>query len=220
MTCHLGRNAKSPDHAFFILFDFSTLLESWNLYQLDAEMSRTAYNVFITGGTGGIGHAIARKFASHPNHTFNILVISRDVSRAEVAIQGLERLHDSQKHSYMVGDITQATFWANLVKSCADIGPPTILINAAGFVITKPFIRTEDSTNDKMINANLMATLRACRYMGKPLRGSGDSTITPSIINISSVLGNMGGDGVAAYAAAKAGILGMHSHFLLVKEEC
>src|ERR1700753_289199 len=80
------------------------------------------YNIFITGGTGGIGHAIARKFANHPLHTFNILIISRDSHRACNAVAKLAH-RGEQKHSYVVGDINKLGFWESFAKSCGSKSP-------------------------------------------------------------------------------------------------
>jgi NAD(P)-dependent dehydrogenase (short-subunit alcohol dehydrogenase family) len=215
-----------------------------------AEASRLTYNVLITGGTGGIGQAIAHRFASHPLHRFNIVVISRDVDRARKAVLNLPRRDDLQKHSYIVGDVANLSFWERVAEALPprhgkassivtaeritiktpvsakdeaaqdlaeeNVLAPRILINAAGFAKSKAFLRTTDDTTTSMLNVNLLATMRACRHMGKSLRSSVSKDdpriVTPNIINISSVLANIGGDGVAAYATAKAGILGT-SHF-------
>lgn len=183
--------------------------------------------VYIAGGTGGIGHAIARKFASYP-HRFRILIISRDASRAHKAVQSLVRHDEAQTHSYVVGDVACKNFWKKLSRSClkrsndaesiramilsgseTQVPLPSVLINAAGFVRPSPFIRSEDADNVDQIEVNLLATMRACRYMAKPLRASKSEVITPSIINVASILATLGGEGTTAYATAKAGLLGL-----------
>ncbi|KAI9679507.1 MAG: hypothetical protein M1817_005529 [Caeruleum heppii] len=80
-----------------------------------------------------------------------------------------------------------------------------ILVNAAGLAHSSLFMKTTPALIEDVVQTNLMGTMWACREMVKGMvrrrRGC--------IINISSLLGVKGGTGSVAYAASKAGILGL-----------
>jgi NAD(P)-dependent dehydrogenase (short-subunit alcohol dehydrogenase family) len=155
--------------------------------------SKPPYTLFLTGGTGAIGHAIARHFARqrspHSTPLWDICIASRDRDRARSALRDLPAVQ-GQLHSYVVGDVGSAEFWAKLVgrggrdgnemggvyaptntgerewkEEQIDLPNPTVLVNAAGFVQRGPLARMRPETVTEMVNANLMATMWSCKYM-------------------------------------------------------
>lgn len=91
-----------------------------------------------------------------------------------------------------------------------------ILVNAAGVTHSSLLVRTEPEDLERVLSTNLTATVWAVRYLIKRkfMRGGrgkdkGERAWSSVIINIASLLGLQGGRGAAAYAASKAGLLGL-----------
>ncbi|KAK7528732.1 uncharacterized protein IWZ02DRAFT_369582 [Phyllosticta citriasiana] len=197
-------------------------------------------SIFITGGSRGIGLAIARQFARHPN--VNTCIIGRDETSLRSAAQSIADLHATPANahppsparerasSYIVGDVTSREFWQSLARGTlsvtetsgksapADPAAWDVLVNAAGVSKTAIFVRQSADAIDHVFQTNLMGTTWACKYMIpgmmkrlRLLREDVELDHHPgaSIVNVSSLLGVKGGVGSAAYAASKAGVLGL-----------
>jgi len=177
-------------------------------------------HVLITGGSRGIGHAIATTFASLGA---SCTLIGRNSSTLETATSSLAS-RSSGSHTYIIGDISTADFWSELSLPPISSQPDNatgkklkdrrvdILINAAGVTHSSLLLRTTETQINEVIQTNLMGTLWASRAIGKKMLrqaadvGSGEKGC---IINISSLLAVHSGVGAAAYAASKAGVGGL-----------
>lgn len=95
-----------------------------------------------------------------------------------------------------------------------------ILVNAAGVTQNTILVQTEPEHLEKVLNTNLAGTMWAARYLVKRKllrsvrrkdkgKDQSEEDWSPVIINITSLLGLQGGRGAAAYAASKAGLLGL-----------
>jgi 3-oxoacyl-[acyl-carrier protein] reductase len=152
----------------------------------------------VTGSTRGIGREIAIALAACGAR---VAVTGRDAAAAgEVAkMLGV----DSRGFACDVGDTAQVT------RLIADVeqafGKIDILVNNAGITRDNLVMRQTDQDWDDVLNANLRGAFAAIRAATKGMlkRRSG------RIINISSVVGLIGNKGQAAYAASKAGMIGM-----------
>ncbi|RDW75091.1 hypothetical protein BP6252_06233 [Coleophoma cylindrospora] len=172
--------------------------------------------VLITGASRGIGKAIASRFAAEGGQC--VLVGRKkegleDVRR-ELSVEGLGA---GMGHQVLVGDVATARFpRPNEVNSLAKqkthglkqaFQEIDILVNAAGITHYSLLATTKQQLLEEVVQTNLMGTLYGCKVALKGmLRGKrGDA----SIINIASLLGMKGGRGNAAYAASKAGVIGL-----------
>ena len=175
-------------------------------------------HILITGGSRGIGHAIANTFAALGA---SCTLIGRNASTLETATSSLAS-PSSASHTYITGDISSADFWSklSLPSTQSDIGSSKrpkdrridVLINAAGVTHSSLLLRTTETQIDEVIQTNLMGTLWASRAIGKKMLrqvSDAESGEKGCIINISSLLAIHSGAGAAAYAASKAGVVGL-----------
>ncbi len=155
----------------------------------------------ITGGSRGIGAAIALKFAQEGAHVAFTYMSSEEKAKAvEAELQALgvkAKGYRSDASSYQDAE-------ALIESVLADFGQLDAVVNNAGITRDTLMLRMTEEHWDQVITTNLKSvfnlTKHALRPMMKNRRGS--------IINISSIIGLMGNAGQANYAASKAGTFG------------
>jgi acetoacetyl-CoA reductase/3-oxoacyl-[acyl-carrier protein] reductase len=170
--------------------------------QLRAGMKLEGRVALVTGGSRGIGAAICRSLASQGG-----IVAAGYSSNRERAQQLLEELErggaGGSIHHGNVGDPDDCL---RVVREVIDRnGRLDILVNNAGITLDRPVWKLSVDDWHKVLRVNLSGAF----YMSKPAlehmiaRGSG------RIINISSIVGQMGNIGQSNYAASKAGLHGL-----------
>ena len=158
-------------------------------------------NVIITGGSRGIGKAIAEKFAQHgANIAFTCIKMSED---SLVLAKNLENLGVKAKvYESDASDFESAIKLAENVFN--DFGSIDVLVNNAGITKDNLLLRmSEEDFNDVMkvnMNSVFNNTKAVLRQMLKQKNGS--------IINLSSVVGVKGNAGQSNYSSSKAAIIG------------
>ncbi|KAF2461050.1 hypothetical protein BDY21DRAFT_137774 [Lineolata rhizophorae] len=191
-------------------------------------LSLKGTNVVITGGSSGIGRAIAIEFARQGSYC---TLIGRNEDRLKSALHEIcDHSMSNVPHRYVVGDVRDRSFWDALssgnIKSTrfiespvetflADDIPerlyPNVLINNAGVTHSSLLLREHPSIIESVIETNLMGTIWGCKYMAKLMLPKPTTRRVPNsrcIINISSLLATHGGKGCSVYSASKAGVLG------------
>ena len=159
---------------------------------------------FVTGGTRGIGAAICRSLASQ-----GAAVAAGYSGNDEAAArfrEGFERDFPGQGFSVHKGDISSGDDCRRTVAEVIEQhGRLDILVNNAGITADRSVLKMTDDDWQRVMNVNLSGAFylsqAAMRHMLE--RGSG------RIINISSVIGEMGNIGQSNYAAAKSGLFGL-----------
>ncbi len=155
----------------------------------------------VTGSTRGIGEAIARAFA---REGAGVVIVGRNGERAQtVAAQICEQGGQAMA---VVADVSRIEDAQNLVKQTLDRwGKIDILVNNAGITRDNLLLRMSQAEWDEVLNINLKGAFNCIksvvRQMMKQRQGR--------IINITSVVGQMGNAGQANYAASKAGLIGL-----------
>ena len=154
--------------------------------------------VLITGATGGIGSAMAKRMAKQGAD----LVLS---GTKKESLETLSNEIGDNCYSF-AADLAKKEEIKNLVIWAIEkMGSIDILVNNAGITRDNLSIRMSDEDWDDVINVNLTASFllsRDClKVMLKKRWGR--------IINITSVVGVMGNAGLSNYAASKAGMIGM-----------
>ena len=166
-------------------------------------MGNAERNVIITGGSRGIGRAIALKFA---DEKARIIIVHYDPDEKEVdeTLNMLSKLEvEAEGHKV---DVSSYEAVRDLFKSISTrYGSVDVLVNNAGITKDTLIIRMSESDWDAVIRVNLksvfICTQQAVKLMIKQRSGT--------IINISSVAGQIGNSGQANYSASKAGIMGL-----------
>ena len=153
----------------------------------------------ITGGSSGIGLATARLFLEEGA---NVVVTSRKANRIYA------ELNDSAFDGHLLAidaDVTAASQCQHVVdKTVETFGRIDVLFNNAGVIyVDKSVVDTTEEMWRETIDVNLTGTFLMSRYAVPEIERVGGG----AIVNMSSVFGVVGGSGVAAYCAAKGGVL-------------
>jgi 3-oxoacyl-[acyl-carrier protein] reductase len=152
----------------------------------------------VTGGSRGIGHAIAQALA---RVGAQVALLGRDAAKARDAAQAL---NPATSRGYAC-DVSQAAqVETTIARVEQDFGKIDVLVNNAGTTRDNLLFRIAEEDWDTVIDTNLkgafLVTKHAARGMIKRRWGR--------IINISSVVGISGNKGQSNYTASKAGLIG------------
>ena len=157
----------------------------------------------VTGGSRGIGRAICVALANR-----GAKVIVNYSSRADAADATVAAITAAGGTAVAVGfDVASSSAVTESIKAIGkDHGGLDILVNNAGVVVNGLLMRFSDEQWAKTMNINLTGAFHCIRAASLLLMKAKDAG---RIINITSVIGEMGNGGQAAYAASKAGLIGL-----------
>ncbi|HOA36020.1 MAG TPA: SDR family oxidoreductase [Bacillota bacterium] len=160
-------------------------------------------NVYITGGSSGIGLSAAKQLAALGA---NILIFARTKERLEAAAADIGKhcLSEAQRVSALqidVGDNENV----NTVMSRAvlEFGPPDLLINCAGRAYPHYFEKIGYEQFDQTMKTNLYGIWNTTAALVPEMKKRGGC-----IVNVSSIAGFIGIFGYTAYCASKFGVIG------------
>jgi 3-oxoacyl-[acyl-carrier protein] reductase len=155
----------------------------------------------VTGGTRGIGLAIARLLAEDGA---SVVVSGRDAARLEVAVKELESL--GAPAMAVAADAAKREDADRLVEATRErFGRVDVLVNNAGITRDQLLVRMKDDDWDQVLDTNLRGVFLMTRAVGKVMMRQKSGRI----INIASTAGAMGNPGQVNYSAAKAGVIGL-----------
>jgi 3-oxoacyl-[acyl-carrier protein] reductase len=155
----------------------------------------------VTGGSRGIGEAIARKFAEQGADVAFTYLSSEDRAKqieAELIALGVR----AKAYRSDASDYAQAESLVNEVVK--EFGRIDVLVNNAGITRDTLLLRMTEQQWDEVIGTNLKSVFNLTKHALRPMLKQRSG----SIINMSSVVGDFGNAGQANYAASKAGIFG------------
>jgi NAD(P)-dependent dehydrogenase (short-subunit alcohol dehydrogenase family) len=152
----------------------------------------------VTGGTTGLGHAIALGLAGAGA---DVVASSRRQEQVEKTAAEIEALG---RHSLRVtSDVLDRASVQQLHDAVLkQFGKVDILVNAAGVTHKGPTLEENEADWSRVIETNLTGTMRCCQIFGATMAAAGYGRI----INIASLTSFVGFYQVAAYAASKAGV--------------
>lgn len=155
----------------------------------------------VTGGSRGIGRAIALKLASMGAQI--VVNYTSNSTAADEVVKEVEAL--GSKGIAVKANVANADDIENLIKEAeAQLGKIDILVNNAGITKDGLLIRMKEQDFTDVIDVNLKGVFLTTKLIGKKMLKQKSG----SIVNITSVVGLMGNAGQANYAASKAGVVG------------
>jgi 3-oxoacyl-[acyl-carrier protein] reductase len=157
----------------------------------------------VTGAARGIGEAIAIKFAEHGCNVAFTYVSDSSAPKAKALEQKLMALGVKAK-SYQsnAGDFAACEIFVNDVVK--EFGQIDICVNNAGISKDNLLLRMSPEQFEEVIQVNLNSVFYMTKQVIKPMMKARSG----SIINMSSIIGEMGNAGQSSYAASKAGVIG------------
>lgn len=155
----------------------------------------------VTGATRGIGRCVALALATQGAH---LVVVG---TSTEKAVEFAAELEQSGTRALGIGaDVSLAADVEKLVDSTKErFGRIDILVNNAGVTRDGLMLRMKESDWDKVLDVNLKGAFLCSRGVARLMTKQRNGRI----INISSVVGQMGNPGQANYCASKAGLHGL-----------
>ena len=165
-------------------------------------MSELLSTALVTGGSRGIGKAVAETLA-RAGHQVYLTYVSKPVE-AETVVEGIRAAGGKAAAFQLdVGDSEAvADFFHTEIRDKVALD---VLVNNAGITKDGLILRMKDADFDQVVQINLRGAFlclrEAAKIMTKQRRGR--------IVNITSVVGQMGNAGQVNYSAAKAGLIGL-----------
>ncbi len=149
----------------------------------------------ITGATGGIGVAIAKKMKEAGA---TVVVSGRNIAKMNAEF--------GDDFIKIPADLAQEGGAVELIMNTIEkAGKIDILVNNAGITKDTLLMRMTDEQFDDVINTNLRSCFKMCRAAIMPMMKNRFGRI----INMASIIGTIGGPGQANYAASKGGMIAM-----------
>ncbi len=165
-------------------------------------MSELTPTAVVTGGSRGIGKCIAETLAAQGLQVY-LTYVSKP-AEAQAVAEGIKAAGGkAEAFCLNVADAAAVNaFFAEQIKDKVSLAA---LVNNAGITRDGFLIRMKDEDFDAVLDANLKGAFtclrEAAKIMSKQRRGA--------VVNITSVVGQMGNAGQANYCAAKAGLIGL-----------
>ena len=157
----------------------------------------------VTGAARGIGEGIALKFAEEGANVAFTFVSDSSAERAK-ALQ--EKLNGYGIHAVgyqsNAGDFAACELFVNDILK--EFGQIDICVNNAGISKDNLLLRMTPEQWDEVMQVNLKSVFNMTKQVIRPMMKAKSG----SIINMSSVIGEMGNAGQSSYAASKAGVIG------------
>jgi len=158
-------------------------------------------NAVVTGGSRGIGRAIAMGLAEAGADV--VLTYKSNRAEADKVVGEIQKL--GRRALALPMDVTDRKSVEAAAKDARGFGAISILINNAGINKPTDFDQVSDSDWDEIVGTNLKGPFVAAQVFLPLLKDASGG----SIVNISSVSGQYGGPRTAHYAASKAGLISL-----------
>ena len=157
----------------------------------------------ITGAARGIGEGIAIKFAEEGANIAFTYVSDSSAERAAALEEKLSGLGVKAK-GYQVNAGDYAACETLVSEVLKEFGQVDICVNNAGISKDNLLLRMTPEQWDEVMQTNLKSVFNMTKQVIRPMMKAKSG----SIINMSSVIGEMGNAGQSSYAASKAGVIG------------
>ena len=164
-----------------------------------------SHRAIVTGGSRGIGFAIARAILRSGGR---VMITGRDDKRLHDAVQSLAKLvRDPTRVAGTVVDVRDRAGIERLIDDTARrFGGLDTLVNNAGVGVFTEVAKMTDDEWEDVIETNLTGVFYGIKHAARAMKAAGRGGV---IVNMASILGVVGFSGAPAYTAAKHGILGL-----------
>ena len=153
----------------------------------------------VTGASRGIGAAIARAYAAEGA---SLLLCARSEG-VDVLAQELGAGQSGVRA--MRGDVSDPAFARELITSVRkEHGRLDVLVNNAGILRQGLIGMTSTEQMRELLEVNIVALMNLTQYATRVM----DAKRSPSVVNLASIAGTAGMEGVTAYSASKAAVVG------------
>ena len=158
---------------------------------------------FVTGASRGIGRAIATDFATRGA---DVVLVGRDHAALEETAKACRDARAGSEAQIITADVADA----HAVESAVDealkqFGKIDIAVGNAGQSVDSLLMRLKPEALDHLLSVNLKSAFYLCGAVARPMMKARGG----SIVLVSSIVGLSGNAGQSAYAASKAGLLGL-----------
>ncbi len=155
----------------------------------------------VTGGATGIGRALAEGLAEDGAH---VAIVARNVERAAAAASEI-RAQGCSASAFAADVVDEAAVNAAFDAVLKALGRLDIVVNNSGVTRDGLLLRMSDAAWDEVVDTNLKGVFHCCRAAARTLLKQKSGRI----VNITSVVGQLGNPGQANYVASKAGVIGL-----------
>ena len=156
----------------------------------------------VTGATRGIGKAIALSLAASG---CKLALVSRTAADLESVKDEIHGAYGAECTA-LPCDVSDLQSFTDIIQKVVEkLGTVDILVNNAGITRDNIIMRLKEEDWDRVININLKGCFNGIKAVTRPMLKNKNGRI----INITSVIGQIGNSGQSNYAASKAGILGL-----------
>ncbi len=166
-------------------------------------MNFAGKTALITGGSRGIGRAVAIEFA---RRGADLALIGRDVNALHESAQACADARPGAVAEIFEADVTdQAAIERIVAEVVTRFGRIDAAVANAGQSVDSLLLRLKSETIDRMLDVNLKSAFYLSAAVAKPMM----KQRAGSIVLVTSIVGITGNAGQAAYAASKAGLIGL-----------
>jgi 3-oxoacyl-[acyl-carrier protein] reductase len=153
----------------------------------------------VTGASRGIGAAIARAFAAE-GATLLLCARGEGVDTLAGELSTPERPARAMR-----GDVSDPAFGRDLIASARKAyGRLDVLVNNAGILRQGLIGMTSIDHMRELLDVNVLAVMALTQYATRVM----DAKRAPSVVHLTSIAGTQGAEGLAAYSASKAAVVG------------
>jgi NAD(P)-dependent dehydrogenase (short-subunit alcohol dehydrogenase family) len=169
-------------------------------YHLEMKIDLSGRTAVITGGSRGLGEAMAKSLSQAGAQ---IALVARDIRRLESVRDAITA--EGGTAAIFTADVTREEDVAAVARAVAErFGHAQILINNAGINIRKPVVDFPLEEFRSVVDSTLISTFLMSRAFVPGMKGTGFGRV----VNMSSIMGHISLPGRSPYASAKASLLG------------
>jgi NAD(P)-dependent dehydrogenase (short-subunit alcohol dehydrogenase family) len=155
----------------------------------------------ITGGSSGLGRAMAQRFADEG--VAGLVIADLRAEPREGGPTTVDLVSDRTRAMFVATDVTVPEQIERAVAAAADLGPLDVMVNNAGIVFPNKVLATDEAAFDRMNAVNVKGVFFGTQYAARAMLAAGRQG---SIINISSMAGLQGVAGMSLYCLTKGAV--------------